>query len=77
MTAVLAVSKSNIKLQKEQSSVKDAGVQLVQVQVQRDAPGRGEERWKVTYFPGIVSARGNFATRVFPKIYVRPCRRAV
>jgi len=70
-----AVSKSSIKLQKEQSSVKDDGVQLVQVQ--RDAPGRGEEKWKVTYFPGVVSARGNFATRVFPKIYVRSCRRAV
>lgn len=36
---------------------------------------RGTQGWRVTYFPGVASARGNFATRVFPKIYVRPCRR--
>lgn len=36
---------------------------------------KGTQRWRVTYFPGVASARGNFATRVFPKIYVRPCRR--
>lgn len=29
----------------------------------------------MTYFLSVASARGNFATRVFPKIYVRPCRR--
>lgn len=31
------------------------------------------QRWRVTYFPGVALARGNFATRVFLKIYVRPC----
>jgi len=74
-----------VRLQKEQCSVKDDGVQ---VQVQRDAPNgqgrRGKEGREVEgdvkvegdIFSerSVASARGNFATRVFPKIYVQPCR---
>jgi hypothetical protein len=68
-----------IRLQKEQDSVKDDSVQVRERESGctgvREGWEQSKGRWRVTYFPDVASARGNFATRVFPKIYVQPCRR--